>query len=368
MHHRLRLSATAAAATILAATVAVATASAAHAESNGGVRIMPLGASITDGFATPGGYRTGLWRRLASGGYTVDFVGSATNGPASLGDHDHEGHSGWRIDQIDANVAGWLRATNPHVVLLHVGTNDVSQNYRLANAPARLSGLIDKIQLNAPGVELFVAQIAPSSNPTNEARIRAFNAAIPGVLSGKGPRVHLVDMHSVVSVSDLADGTHPTAAGYDKMAAAWYSALRSVPNSLRPTGPPTAKAVNLTNSTSLRCLDVSRASTAPGAATIIWDCHGGANQRWTRTAAGELRVYGNSCLDVAGHGTANRTKVIVWPCHGLANQKWRFNPDGSITAVASGRCLDVAGGATANGTVVQIYDCNGTGAQQWAVR
>lgn len=368
MYHRLRLIVVTAFATVLAATAAVAIASAAAAESNRGVRIMPLGASITDGFTTPGGYRTGLWRRFVNGGYAADFVGSLSNGPASLGDHDHEGHSGWRMDQIDANVARWLQATNPHVVLLHVGTNDMTQKYDLANAPARLSGLIDKIQLNAPGVELFVAQIVPSGDPANEARIRAFNAAIPGIVAGKGPRVHLVDMHSVVRVSDLADGTHPTAAGYDKMAAAWYSALRSVPNSLRPTGPPTAAPVTLINAKSLRCLDVYRASTAAGAATIIWDCHSGANQRWTRTAAGELRVYETSCLDVFGAGTANRTKVIIWPCHGGTNQKWTFNPDGSITAVGSGRCLDVAGGATANETSIQIFDCNGTGAQQWAAR
>ena len=59
----------------------------------------------------PGGYRINLWQRLAAGGYTVDFVGSGFNGPASLGDHDHEGHSGWRIDQLDANIVGWLQAT-----------------------------------------------------------------------------------------------------------------------------------------------------------------------------------------------------------------------------------------------------------------
>src|SRR5215813_8194488 len=76
----------------------------AKAESNGGVRVMPLGDSITDGSTVPGGYRINLWQRMAAGGYTVDFVGSEFNGPAALGDHDHEGHSGWRIDQLDANI------------------------------------------------------------------------------------------------------------------------------------------------------------------------------------------------------------------------------------------------------------------------
>src|SRR5205085_1329914 len=34
--------------------------------------------------------------------------------------------------------------------------------------------------------------------------------------------------------SDLTDGIHPTASGYDKMAAVWYDALRSTPGALVP--------------------------------------------------------------------------------------------------------------------------------------
>ena len=51
---------------------------------------------------------------------------------------------------------------------------------------------------------------------------------------------------------------------------------------------------------------VSGAGTAAGTQVHIWDCHSGTNQRWTRTAAGELRVYGGSCLDVTGHTTAEK--------------------------------------------------------------
>src|SRR4051812_4213000 len=88
----------------------------ASAESNGGVRVMPLGDSITEGTQVPGGYRIGLWQRLATGGYRIDFVGSQYNGPTNLGDHDHEGHPGWRIDQIDANITGWLATYQPHSI------------------------------------------------------------------------------------------------------------------------------------------------------------------------------------------------------------------------------------------------------------
>ena len=352
----------------LAAGLTLATAGPAQAETNGGVRVMPLGDSITDGYNVPGGYRINLWQQLAAGGHTVDFVGSGFNGPASLGDHDHEGHSGWRIDQIDANIVGWLQAYTPRTILLHIGTNDMNQNYDVANAPARLSALIDKIRATAPSVELFVAQITPETNATLEARVQAYNAALPGIVAGKGPLTHLVDMHSANTTADLADGVHPNATGYDKMAARWFSALQSVPGSLTPALPPVGTAVSLVNPQSNRCLDVNAASTTPGTQVHIWDCHGGTNQRWTRTAAGELRVYGNRCLDVNGNGTADGTKIQIWECNGTAAQKFTFNANGSVTGAGSGKCVDVNASGTANGTKVQLWTCNGTGAQRRAAR
>lgn len=207
----------------------------ANAESNGGVRIMPLGDSITYGTGTPGGYRIGLWQRLAAGRYTNDFVGSQSNGPAGLWDHDHEGHPGWRIDQIDANVTGWLRTYTPRSVLLHIGTNDVLQNHDVAGAPGRLSTLLDHITAAAPGADVFVAQLIPIGWASGDAAVRTFNNALPGIVRSKvtaGKHVHLVDLHSAVSAADLFDGVHPTAGGYDKMAAVWYNALRSVPGSI----------------------------------------------------------------------------------------------------------------------------------------
>ncbi|MBE1490761.1 GDSL-type esterase/lipase family protein [Plantactinospora soyae] len=204
---------------------------AASAESNGGVRVMPLGDSITDGLTVPGGYRIGLWQKLVAGGHTVDFVGSQFNGPGSLGDHDHEGHSGWRIDQIDANIVNWLRTTTPRTVLLHIGTNDMFGN--AANAPARLSALLDRITNTSPGIIVFVATIIPF--PAADSAVRTFNAAIPGIVQGKvaaGKRVHLVDMYRALTAADLADGVHPNAGGYEKMSTAWFNALRSVPDSL----------------------------------------------------------------------------------------------------------------------------------------
>ncbi|GAA2364516.1 lipase [Catellatospora methionotrophica] len=358
-------------ATALAAcAVILLPATAAHAETNGGVRVMPLGDSITDGFNVPGGYRVNLWQRLAAGGHTVDLVGSGFNGPAGLPDHDHEGHSGWRIDQLDANMLNWMRTYAPRTVLLHIGTNDVGQNYDLPNAPARLSALIDKIRLLGPNTEVFVAQVTPRSNATEEARSLVFNAAIPGIVAQKGSRVHLVDMHSPLTLADLADGLHPNQAGYDKMAAVWYSALQSVPGSLaKITTPPVNAPVLLSNPLSNRCVDDAGGGGAgPGSQVHLWDCHGGNNQRWTRTSAGELRIYGDRCLDVNGNGTADGTKIQVWPCNGTAAQKFTFNTDGTIVGAGSGKCVDARSSGTVNGTIIQLWTCNGTNAQRWFTR
>ncbi|MFG1679328.1 ThuA domain-containing protein [Nonomuraea sp. NPDC049269] len=111
-----------------------------------------------------------------------------------------------------------------------------------------------------------------------------------------------------------------------------------------------------------RCLDVS-GSQANGAQAQIWDCNGQANQQWTSTGSGELRVNGNKCLDVNGAGTADGTAVIIWDCNGQNNQKWRLNADGTITAVGANKCLDVSG--TANGTKARIWTCNGGTNQRW---
>lgn len=234
--HRLRV-------LTVAVTLALVGATApAVAESNGGTRVMPLGDSITHGTQIPGGYRIGLWQSLVNGRYRVDFVGNQFNGPANLWDHDHQGHPGWRIDQIDANIVNWVRNTNPRSVLLHIGTNDVIQNFNLGGAPGRLSTLIDRITATAPNADVFVATIIPLSNPNWQNAARNYNAAIPGIVQSKvnqGKRVRLVNMANALTTADLLDGVHPNANGYNKMATTWFNALRAVPGSI---GNPTRAA------------------------------------------------------------------------------------------------------------------------------
>jgi hypothetical protein len=70
---------------------------------------------------------------------------------------------------------------------------------------------------------------------------------------------------------------------------------------------------------------------------------------------------------VPNHATAAGTKVDIWDCNGGANQRWTVNSDGTIVGGESGLCLDATGQATANGTLIEIWTCNGGANQRWTV-
>jgi len=193
----------------------------------GGVRLMPLGDSITYGNPETGvSYRTSLWQHL-QGGSRVDFVGSIRWG--NLPDRDNEGHPGMRIDELRSWIDYWLTLNRPRYVLLHIGTNDVVQAHDLANAPARLQDLVMRIAEQVPGVTILVASIVPSPDRGLNERIEAYNAAVPGVVEAvraTGADVRFVDLNKRMAMADIsADKLHPTDAGFLKMGDIWYDAL-----------------------------------------------------------------------------------------------------------------------------------------------
>ncbi|WFE30336.1 cellulose binding domain-containing protein [Solwaraspora sp. WMMD791] len=300
-----------------------------HAQPAAPVRVMPLGDSITDGFNVPGGYRIDLWQKFQAGGHSVDFVGSQSNGPASLPDRNHQGHSGWRIDQIDANIVNWLRASNPQTILLHIGTNDITQNRDLPNAPNRLAALIDKITTNAPDAYLFVATIIPAG--FSDAQIRSFNAAIPQIVQSRanaGRKVYLVNMYAALTTADLADGVHPNATGYSKMATAWYNALTAVPGSLNPGGvtpSPTTPGPTTTP-------DTSPAPSTPPPVTTPPPGGGGCTatvslNQWNGGFVATVRVTAGAA------GTNGWTVAMTLPGGAAVTNAWNADRSGNSGAV-----------------------------------
>jgi lysophospholipase L1-like esterase len=293
--------------TLLAVSPAVADQSTVEAAADP-VRVMPLGDSITQG-GSIGGYRLDLGTKLRAAGRNVDFVGSLADGPGSMPDRNHEGHPGWTIAQIDANVVNWLRTYTPRTILLHIGTNDMYGSDP-AGAPRRLSALVDKITNQAPSAEVFVATIIPIRFA--DATVRNFNAAIVPLLRAKaaaGKRVHVVDMYPAVPISDLPDGIHPNAAGYSKMATVWYNALASVPGSIgdpqQPGGTCTATSKIVSTWSGGFQAEVTVANPTASALngwTVRFTLPGGhaIGQIWGGTASGSVTV-----TNVAYNGTVD---------------------------------------------------------------
>lgn len=207
-------------------------------------KVMPLGDSITYGIVNEnlkdfGGYRTELWNKFKANDLTVDFVGSQSTGPDSLGDRDHEGHGGKTIDWIDNNVDGWLNTYMPDIVTLMIGTNDAGRGDSISQMSSELSDLIDKINWQLPDAQVLVASIPPI-NPNGQPNSRVqkaldFNAVIPDIVDDKvavGKEVKFVDMTSL-TVNDISlppddNGLHPTLAGYSKIADLWYDKLLDI--------------------------------------------------------------------------------------------------------------------------------------------
>ena len=220
------------------------------------IRIMPLGDSITYGSSAPanvpGGYRLPLYVALTNAGYNIDYVGTQNgNGATGLPDPDHEGHGGWNIDGINGNVLDWFNATaDPDVILLHIGTNDSGAG-DFSNRVDRLDSLVTKMATNRPNAHIIVTTLMVRNEPYYTAITNLFNPYVEAKVVGQqnlGRKVHFLDMHAYLQLSDLADVVHPNAGGYQKMANAWFPVITNVIGVTGDTNAPAvARAVNLTS-------------------------------------------------------------------------------------------------------------------------
>ncbi|MCX4459969.1 ricin-type beta-trefoil lectin domain protein [Streptomyces sp. NBC_01340] len=329
-----------------------------------GLRLMPLGDSITWGVGSPSGnsYRGFLWNQLSAEGHALDFVGSGRGG--TMSDPDNEGHSGWRIDQITGIADSVLARYRPNVVTLEIGTNDLNGNYQIPTAPDRLRALIDRITNDAPDATVLVGTVIISTSGTEEANRPAFNAKLPGIVQAEqaaGKHVRLVDMSALTS-ADLADSLHPNDNGYRKMADAFNAGVQAA-DAAGWIKPPASAGGQVRSGIAGKCLDVNGGNSANGTAADIATCNGSDAQQWSAHSDGTLRALGK-CLDATGRGTANGTKIEIWDCNGGTNQQWQAYNGGYRNPV-SGRCLDDPGASTTDGTQLVLWDCNGGANQQW---
>jgi GDSL-like Lipase/Acylhydrolase family/PEP-CTERM motif len=217
--------------------------------------IMPLGASITSGSGgTAGGYRDRLYTDLHDAGYSFTFVGTSTENPSPLlsqvGQTHHEGHPGYRIDQVANNLDGndgsagnnggfWFhKPAPPNIILLEAGRNDIAQNFQVSTMAQRMDKLVGQIFADNPSAILFLSSSIPTGFDANMHKlVQDYNAQIRDVIVPKyaslGDNVIFVDQYAnfvdasgkIIHVSPL-DNYHPDTVGYNLMADTWAAALQ----------------------------------------------------------------------------------------------------------------------------------------------
>ncbi|TFK21558.1 FG-GAP repeat domain-containing protein [Coprinopsis marcescibilis] len=190
-------------------------------------RIMPLGASITFGVGSSqgNGYRDDLYNLLEADGNVVNMVGNNPAVDSTFHDKDTEGWSGFKIAQVDEKMRISMPQNRPNIVTLLVGTNDMSGNDDVANAPGRLGRLIDGILGFPPLTLVIVSSLPPNRDAATNNRINAYNAAIPGVVQARvdaGRSVMFADCGSLVGADEIPDGTHPNDAAYERIGRCFY--------------------------------------------------------------------------------------------------------------------------------------------------
>jgi len=207
------------------------------------IKIVTLGDSITQAENGQNSYRKELWEQLTVAGYNVDFVGSENRNKDNNNfedrnfDPDHEGHWGWRIDEIingrggEGNLSDWLTGYTPDVALIHLGSNDAIQNNSAITSVEELNQVIDILRQDNPDVTIFLSQLIPTTNSGTNSRIDDLNNRIPGIVADKNQAnspVILVDQSSGFNANtDTYDGVHPNDAGEAKMAQKWFDALKN---------------------------------------------------------------------------------------------------------------------------------------------
>ena len=268
----------------------------AYAATGARLNVYPLGDSITLGWAAagtgprvqtaPGGYRGTLDQLLAEANISHQFVGTSyrNSTPAmdARGQSAHDGHTGYRIDQVSTDLTGlaggktddggyWLTGTSEHaaivpdVVVIHLGTNDITQqfdpSYRyptstklvnyadsrqrgrfIADMTVRLRSLVEKIFTLRPQARIVLSDIVPINVPTLSVVAHDDIAAVVSLVryeSGRHRQIVFADVWSrfnrtVNGQTELipgllsTDGVHPSAAGYDVMARVYLNAIRQV--------------------------------------------------------------------------------------------------------------------------------------------
>ena len=158
----------------------------------------------------------------------------------------NRGADGYRADQVRAKASAWLAADSPDIVLLMIGTNDITGGQTIKSTRLEVQEIIDLVtgHINPDGSRprIVVSSVIPSL---------AYQSLLLG-LYNDDLASHLTGMASwftsnwddfydggtgLAKAWLMADDLHPNSGGYKVMAENWFEAITSLPENRPPDTP-----------------------------------------------------------------------------------------------------------------------------------
>lgn len=144
-------------------------------ENNSINKIMLLGDSREEG-SRPDfeSFRYELWKNLLDNDQIFDFIGTNYDDasyPDYSGqrfDRDHEGHGGYKVGDILAEIANYINSAGvPDIVIFGgLGGNDALQGVSTSLILSNTNALVDYIQDINPNAIIFIDQLPPTRSTT----------------------------------------------------------------------------------------------------------------------------------------------------------------------------------------------------------
>ena len=179
---------------------------------------------------------------LEQANISIATLGSRSAGPASspAAWRNHEGHPGWRIDQLTAIAPQWAATLKPQVVTALVGANDCLQGDGAPVAIARMVAFLNTTLALLPSTsKVLVASILDVPDGPAKVCQVALNAALPALITqadgGRGMLSYVPVAEGTAGVCgndktsySIGDGVHPNAAGHARVASVFALYMRDV--------------------------------------------------------------------------------------------------------------------------------------------
>jgi lysophospholipase L1-like esterase len=177
-------------------------------------------------------------------GFKFDTVGSQYD----CG--NHEGHSGWTVEDLLALAPTSFMEHSPDIVLIQAGTNDLyytdARGANVSGTLARHDALLNATFSLLPTATVLLSGVtwinatrclkfpAGPCPPDMQPNILALNAALPAMAAAYAARGFHVAVHDPnpaaawVAADYYTWGIHFSESGYTKLGAAWWKQLQPV--------------------------------------------------------------------------------------------------------------------------------------------